>query len=274
MPSGGGIAGRCGGAFRHGLLTASPNGRRRSARRCSSISMGIQVAINHRTSYEYDRRVILSPQSIRLRPAPHRRPGVIEVNPHPAHAWQALVWQSVAEVALHPAGDRTRPKNVSYSGRNRRNLADPSRFRAIAGQFRRAAEFCHGLLGPDGPLRRGARHPARNRDLHFGRTAPRRRGAATPWRRGDRRRPTPRSRAPSGSAAQPRGLRDRPSVPLVSVLGAVHRTDESGAAGRRRAGRTATGAGALTKHPPIPRSPATTTRWWTRTARSDRIGRR
>ncbi len=45
--------------------------------------------------------------------------------------------------------DRTRPKNVSYSGRNRRNLADPSRFRAIAGQFRRAAEFCHGLLALD-----------------------------------------------------------------------------------------------------------------------------
>ncbi len=72
--------------------------------------MGIQVAINHRTSYEYDRRVILSPQSIRLRPAPHRRPGVIEVDPHPAHAWQALVWQSVAKVALHPAGTVLGPR--------------------------------------------------------------------------------------------------------------------------------------------------------------------
>ena len=35
--------------------------------------MGIQVAINHRTSYEYDRQVILSPHTIRLRPAPHCR---------------------------------------------------------------------------------------------------------------------------------------------------------------------------------------------------------
>ena len=35
--------------------------------------MGIQVAINHRTSYEYDRRVILSPHTVRLRPAPHCR---------------------------------------------------------------------------------------------------------------------------------------------------------------------------------------------------------
>ena len=35
--------------------------------------MGIQVAINHRTSYEYDRRVTLSPHVVRLRPAPHCR---------------------------------------------------------------------------------------------------------------------------------------------------------------------------------------------------------
>ena len=35
--------------------------------------MGIQVAVNHRTSYEYDRQVNLSPHIIRLRPAPHCR---------------------------------------------------------------------------------------------------------------------------------------------------------------------------------------------------------
>ena len=35
--------------------------------------MGTQVSINHRTSYEYDRRVTLSPHVIRLRPAPHCR---------------------------------------------------------------------------------------------------------------------------------------------------------------------------------------------------------
>ena len=35
--------------------------------------MGIQVAVNHRTRYEYDRLVTLSPHVIRLRPAPHCR---------------------------------------------------------------------------------------------------------------------------------------------------------------------------------------------------------
>jgi len=35
--------------------------------------MTIRVALNHRTSYQYDRRVTMSPQVIRLRPAPHAR---------------------------------------------------------------------------------------------------------------------------------------------------------------------------------------------------------
>lgn len=35
--------------------------------------MGTQVAVNHRTQYEYDRPVTLSPHVIRLRPAPHCR---------------------------------------------------------------------------------------------------------------------------------------------------------------------------------------------------------
>ena len=35
--------------------------------------MAIRVALNHKTSYLYDRLVSLSPQIVRLRPAPHCR---------------------------------------------------------------------------------------------------------------------------------------------------------------------------------------------------------
>ena len=36
-------------------------------------SMGIRVALHHKTVYNYDRMVTLSPQTVRLRPAPHSR---------------------------------------------------------------------------------------------------------------------------------------------------------------------------------------------------------
>src|SRR5690606_22970479 len=35
--------------------------------------MSIRVAINHTTRYKYDRPVAMSPQVVRLRPAPHNR---------------------------------------------------------------------------------------------------------------------------------------------------------------------------------------------------------
>jgi uncharacterized protein (DUF2126 family) len=48
--------------------------------------MAIRVALNHRTRYVYDRRVRLSPQIVRLRPAPHCRTPVVAyalgIEPH------------------------------------------------------------------------------------------------------------------------------------------------------------------------------------------------
>ena len=35
--------------------------------------MGIRVGLHHKTVYRYDRLVTLSPQIVRLRPAPHTR---------------------------------------------------------------------------------------------------------------------------------------------------------------------------------------------------------
>src|ERR1700738_777335 len=55
--------------------------------------MPIRVALHHKTSYTYDRLVQLSPQVVRLRPAPHcRTPGTAcspKIEPKP----QYLNWQ-------------------------------------------------------------------------------------------------------------------------------------------------------------------------------------
>lgn len=55
--------------------------------------MGIKVAINHRTSYSYDRLVTLSPHIIRLRPAPHCRTPVVSYAIRAEPATHFLNWQ-------------------------------------------------------------------------------------------------------------------------------------------------------------------------------------
>jgi len=54
---------------------------------------GIRVALNHRTEYRYDKAVLLGPQVIQLRPAPHARTPILSysLTVQPAH--HILKWQ-------------------------------------------------------------------------------------------------------------------------------------------------------------------------------------
>jgi transglutaminase-like putative cysteine protease len=55
--------------------------------------MGIRVALHHRTRYEYDREVNLSPQIVRLRPAPHCRTPIVSYSLRVTPSQQFLNWQ-------------------------------------------------------------------------------------------------------------------------------------------------------------------------------------
>ncbi len=55
--------------------------------------MTICVALNHRTSYEYDRLITVSPQVVRLRPAPHCRTPVLSYSLRVQPEEQFLNWQ-------------------------------------------------------------------------------------------------------------------------------------------------------------------------------------
>jgi len=55
--------------------------------------MGIQVALNHRTQYRYDKAVFLGPQVIQLRPAPHCRTPILSYSLSVIPADGNLKWQ-------------------------------------------------------------------------------------------------------------------------------------------------------------------------------------
>ena len=55
--------------------------------------MSIHVALNHVTAYRYDRRVSLSPQVVRLRPAPHCRTPILSYSMKVEPAGHFINWQ-------------------------------------------------------------------------------------------------------------------------------------------------------------------------------------
>ncbi|MFP3803059.1 transglutaminase N-terminal domain-containing protein, partial [Paraburkholderia sp. SIMBA_027] len=58
--------------------------------------MSIRVALNHVTHYRYDRLVELSPQVVRLRPAPHCRTPILSYSMRVEPAGHFINWQQDA----------------------------------------------------------------------------------------------------------------------------------------------------------------------------------
>src|SRR5882762_11404287 len=55
--------------------------------------MGLQVALNHRTEYRYDRAISLGPQVIQLRPVPHCKTPILSYSLDVRPSEHLLNWQ-------------------------------------------------------------------------------------------------------------------------------------------------------------------------------------
>ncbi len=72
---------------------ASESGQTNIAENKRATNVSIHVALNHTTHYKYDRRVGLSPQVVRLRPAPHCRTPVLSYSLRIEPAQHFINWQ-------------------------------------------------------------------------------------------------------------------------------------------------------------------------------------
>ena len=95
--------------------------------------MTIRVALNHKTTYQYDRMVSLSPQVVRLRPAAHCRTPInsYSLSVDPANA--ALISRAAEVDAARAKGQPTVPSTLAdeLATNRRRVSASQTRTRSL-----------------------------------------------------------------------------------------------------------------------------------------------